>query len=104
MAHVWANGNHPSLDKFKESNGFEKRSITNYYIPLTRKGRIAIRLGLYREFRDAVPERLRGLLIPIRNWVSRIKARRRFGSETELDVGDNSNEASATNQDVEGKS
>ena len=27
-------GNHPSLDKFKENNGFTKFPITRYYIPL----------------------------------------------------------------------
>ena len=46
-------GNHPSLDKFKESNGFVKYPITRYYIPLTSKGRLAIRLGLHRELKDS---------------------------------------------------
>ena len=33
-------GNHPSLDSFKDNNGFVKYPITRYYIPLTGKGRI----------------------------------------------------------------
>ena len=32
-------GNHPSLDKFKESNGFIKFPITRYYVPITGKGK-----------------------------------------------------------------
>ena len=48
-------GNHPSLDKFKESNGFNKFPITRYYIPLTRKGKIAMRLGLNRDVKDTLP-------------------------------------------------
>jgi hypothetical protein len=49
-------GNHPSLDKFKESNGFVKFPITRYYVPITWKGSVAIRLGLHRELQDALPE------------------------------------------------
>ncbi len=30
-------GNHPSLDKFKENNGFAKFPITRYYVPITEK-------------------------------------------------------------------
>ncbi len=49
-------GNHPSLDRFKESNGFVKFPITRYYVPVTWKGRVAVRLGLHREFQDALPQ------------------------------------------------
>ena len=70
-------GNHPSLDKFKESNGFVKFRIARYYIPLSWQGRVAIRLGLHREFRDALPQTLKGSLIPLMNWVSRTIARSR---------------------------
>jgi hypothetical protein len=68
-------GNHPSLDKFKESNGFVKYPIARYYAPLTGKGRFAIRLGLQKPFKDALPETLRGPLIPMFNWVSRNKTK-----------------------------
>jgi hypothetical protein len=68
-------GNHPSLDKFKESNGFIKSSITRYYVPITAKGRFAIKLGLHRELKDALPEPLKYSLIPLLNWASRNKAR-----------------------------
>ncbi len=49
-------GNHPSLDKFKESNGLVKFPITRYYVPITWRGSVAIRLGLHRELQDALPE------------------------------------------------
>ena len=67
-------GNHPSLDKFKESNGFLKYPIARYYVPITMRGRFAMRLGLHREFKDAVPQLLKSLLIPVINWISRNKA------------------------------
>jgi hypothetical protein len=68
-------GNHPSLDRFKESNGFVRFPITRYYVPITRKGRIAMRLGLHREFKDALPQSVKYPLIPVLNWVSRNKVR-----------------------------
>ena len=68
-------GNHPSLDRFKESNGFAKFLLTRYYVPLTGKGRIAIKLGLHRELKDALPQALKGRLIPFYSWVSRTKMR-----------------------------
>ena len=70
-------GNHPSLDNFKRNNGFKKFPLTKYHAPITRKGRIAIGIGLHREIKDALPERIRYLLIPVYNWVSRNKIRLR---------------------------
>src|SRR3990170_2988310 len=68
-------GNHPSLDNFKQNNGFIKFSTSRYYIPVTNKGRIATRMGLHREVKDALPQRIKYPLIPVFNWVSRNKIR-----------------------------
>jgi len=68
-------GNHPSLDNFKQNNAFIKFSISRYYIPITKKGRIATRMGLHREVKDALPDALKYPLIPVFNWVSRNKIR-----------------------------
>jgi hypothetical protein len=73
-------GNHPSLDRFKESNGFVKFQITRYYIPITEKGKIAMRLGLHRELKDALPQSLKDPLIPILNWISRTNTRLKLRS------------------------
>jgi hypothetical protein len=70
-------GNHPSLDRFKENNGFVKFPIARIFIPLTLKGRTAIRLGLHRELKDALPQSLKETLIPVLNWISRSKTRLR---------------------------
>jgi hypothetical protein len=66
-------GNHPSLDSFKENNGFSERKLTRYYVPLTKKGHVATKLGLHRKPKDALPQGLKGPLIPVFNWVSRTK-------------------------------
>ncbi len=68
-------GNHPSLDRFKESNGFIRFPVSRYYIPLTSKGRIAITLGLQKELKDALPNSIKYPLIPVFNWFSRAKVR-----------------------------
>jgi hypothetical protein len=70
-------GNHPSLDKFKENNGFVKFPITRYFIPVTGKGRMAIHLGLHKDFKDALPDAIKYPLIPALNWVSRTKVKLR---------------------------
>jgi hypothetical protein len=68
-------GNHPSLDRFKENNGFIKKEISRIYIPLTKKGRIGIKIGLHQPLKDLLPGSLKSLIIPLLNWVSRTKIR-----------------------------
>jgi len=71
-------GNHPSLDEFKEKNGFVKFDLPRYYIPITKKGQIATKLKLHREIKDVLPESIKYPLIPVYNWVSRNKMRIRL--------------------------
>jgi hypothetical protein len=71
-------GNHPSLDNFKENNGFTKFSFPRYYVPLTGKGRFAIRIGLHKELKDSLPAAIKSPLFPVFNWVSRSKQRLRL--------------------------
>jgi hypothetical protein len=68
-------GNHYSLDRFKHSNDFTRFSLTRYYVPLTKKGRIAISIRLHRETKDVLPQPMRYPLISLYNWVSRNKLR-----------------------------
>lgn len=70
-------GNHPSLDRFKDNNGFVKYPIKRVYIPLTSKGRLAIKLGMHKAPKDALPEFLKGIMIPTANWVSRTRVKLR---------------------------
>ena len=64
-------GNHPSLDKFKQSNDFKKFLLTRYFIPITRKGQVAVKLGLHNEAKDVLPQGIKYSLIPIYNWIGR---------------------------------
>jgi hypothetical protein len=69
-------GNHPSLDRFKRNHGFTKFPLTRYYLPLTRKGKIAAKLGLHRDFKDMLPQSIKYALIPVYNWISRTKTKK----------------------------
>jgi hypothetical protein len=71
-------GNHPSLDNFKQNNGFKRFALTRFYVPVTRKGRITTKMGLHRDIKDMLPQRTKYLLIPVYNWVSRNKIRIRL--------------------------
>ena len=66
-------GNHPSLDKFKENNGFVKYPLTRYFVVLTWKGRLATVFGLQRELKDVLPQWLKLRLLPFYKWFSKRK-------------------------------
>jgi hypothetical protein len=61
-----------SLSRFKEVNGFQRIDLPRYYVPLTRLGRAAFRLGLHRKLADYLPESVAGKLRELReawyNW------------------------------------
>ena len=44
-----------SLTEFKKHNGFKKLEVPRYYIPLSARGRIGLRLGLHRSLIDVIP-------------------------------------------------
>jgi hypothetical protein len=62
----WGTG---SLAEFKRRNGFEKTRLPRYYVPLTAKGRLALRLGLHKGVVPALPPALLSRLKQVRaNW------------------------------------
>jgi Acetyltransferase (GNAT) family len=61
-----------SLTEFKKRSGFEQLLLPRYYIPLTLKGKIALKLGLHRGLASQIPEPLVRLLLRIRGfWYGR---------------------------------
>jgi hypothetical protein len=70
-------GNHPSLDRFKQNNGFTRLPLTRYYVPLTAKGKTAAKLGLHKEAKDALPQSIKYRLIPVYNWISRTRTKKK---------------------------
>jgi len=49
-----------SLTHFKEVNGFHRVDIPRYYVPLTARGRIALRFGFHHRIIERIPESLAG--------------------------------------------
>jgi hypothetical protein len=49
---------HNPLREFKTRNGFEEMLIPRYYVPLTMRGALSIKLGLHRGVRDLLPQRV----------------------------------------------
>jgi len=47
-----------SLREFKRHNGFECVELPRYYVPLTTKGNLALKLGFHRDLADRLPEDL----------------------------------------------
>ncbi len=45
-----------SLSRFKEVNGFGRVDVPRYYVPITKAGSLALRLGLHRRLVDRLPE------------------------------------------------
>jgi len=61
-----------SLSRFKEINGFQRLDLPRYYVPLTRIGWTAFRLGLHHKFVNYLPESLGAKLRELRKaWYGR---------------------------------
>lgn len=63
--YAYGNKQHDSLSDFKDRNGFQRVDLPRYYVPLTRFGSVALRMGFHHRLIDRIPEsfaaRLRGL-------------------------------------------
>ena len=60
------------LSDFKHYNGFQRFELPRYYIPLTRTGWAAFRLGLHHRLADHIPEPVLAKLRKLRSlWYSR---------------------------------
>ena len=57
-----------SLTEFKKRTGFVQVLLPRFYIPLTFKGKIALKVGLHRGLANRIPEPLVHLLLRIRSF------------------------------------
>ena len=64
-----------SLGDFKRSNGFKKFDLPRYFVPLTSKGKLALKLGLHRGWKAALPNRLKRPLKKLRKFWHRLNSR-----------------------------
>jgi hypothetical protein len=61
-----------SLTEFKRRCGFERTPVPRYYVPLTLKGRLGLKLGLHRGWQALLPKPMKASLKRLRiAWHSR---------------------------------
>ena len=63
---VYANWLDDSLGDFKRSNGFQRFDLPRYFVALTRRGELALKLGLHRGWKEAIPKQIRRPLKKLR--------------------------------------
>ena len=64
---VYGNKTDSSLTRFKRENGFVRMDIPRYYVPLTLKGSMSLKLGLHKDPKDMIPQGLRRRLLDLRD-------------------------------------
>jgi hypothetical protein len=64
--YIYGTKKNSSVTEFKRRNGFVEVRFPRYYIPLTFKGRLALRLGLHRGLKEVMPEWLVEMLLNLR--------------------------------------
>lgn len=70
-----------TLTHFKRRNGFQAIAVPRYYVPLTAKGRIVLKLGLHHGIAGILPPEIMNVAVDIRARYSRMAALRMSGSE-----------------------
>jgi hypothetical protein len=61
------------LTEFKRRNGFEEIRFPRYFLPLSAKGRVALRLGLHKGVKGIVPSWVVNLVRHVRSDLYRIR-------------------------------
>lgn len=61
---IWSIG---GLGMFKANHAFRKLDIPRYFVPISAKGHLALKMGLQRSLKERLPERWREHFIVIRN-------------------------------------
>ena len=61
-----------TLTEFKRRNGFVPVALPRYYVPLTAKGRVALKLGLHCGIAESIPKPVMAKLLKMRSvWYAR---------------------------------
>jgi hypothetical protein len=61
----WTND---SLAEFKRRCGFEETKVPRYFVPLTQKGKMALKLGLHHGLKAVLPEPIKSRLKRVRKF------------------------------------
>jgi len=71
--YIYASKTDSSLTEFKRRNGFQEFLLPRYYVPLTLRGRIAVRTGLHRDLKRLLPAPAMNIALKARStWYERV--------------------------------
>lgn len=65
---VYAYWNETSLADFKRHSGFEKVCLPRYFVPVTARGKMAMKIGMHHGIKALLPTRAVSSLKSIRSW------------------------------------
>ncbi len=65
--HTYGKKDESTLIDFKEKNGFRKVEFPRYYVPLTAKGHMAVKLGLHKGWANLLPSSVTKNLVRLRS-------------------------------------
>lgn len=72
----YGNKHHTSLREFKIRNGFEEILVPHYYVPLTTKGAMSVKLSLHRGLLSVLPHAVITALVKARTKLYALKMSR----------------------------
>ena len=72
---VYAYWNENSLSDFKRHCGFECIKLPRYFVPLTFRGKLALKLGIHRNWKEAIPRQIKDPMKKLRSRFFRTKLR-----------------------------
>jgi hypothetical protein len=76
-AFVYGKKTDSSLTEYKRGNGFVQMDMPRYYVPLTWKGEVALRLGLHGSLKDRLPAWAISRYVALRSsWYARRTGKR----------------------------
>jgi hypothetical protein len=81
--YTYGNAKGSSLTEFKRRNGFQEMRFPRYYVPLNRRGRLAIRLGLHLPVGAVIPSWAIGFVLDWRSRFYRVWPRPRTRARVE---------------------
>ncbi len=65
---IYLNWSDDSLAEFKRRCGFERMALPRYFVPLTSKGRLSLKIGAHHGLKQMLPKQLRNRLKPLRRF------------------------------------
>jgi hypothetical protein len=78
----YGTGNSRSIGDFKKHHAFQELRVPRYYVPLTLKGSLLLKLGFHRPMQERIPETWRDRILALRGkWNTfRLKKNNRAGA------------------------